>query len=68
MFSNFKSVLFSTSLQYAMGYVEIRKNNDKGAGIYIFIYLHYLYCYIKYFTNNDNDLLCALCFSTKPNK
>lgn len=68
MFSNFKRVLFSTTLIYAMGYVEIKKNNDKGAGIYIFIYLHYSYYYIKYVTNNDNNPLCALCFSTKPNK
>lgn len=50
MFSNFKRVLFSTSLKYAMGYVEIKKNNDKGAGIYIFIYLQlfillYKICY-----------------------
>ena len=51
MFSNFKRVLFSTSLKYAMGYnYGNKKNNEKGAGIYIFIYLQlfillYKICY-----------------------
>lgn len=68
MFSNFKRVLFSTSLKYAMGYVEIKKIMIKEqVSIFLFI-CNYLYYYIKYVTNNDNEQLCALCFSTKPNK
>ena len=42
MFSNFKSVLFSTSLKYAMGYVEIRKIMIKEqVSIFLFICIIY---------------------------
>ena len=51
-----------------MGYVEIKKIMIKEqVSIFLFI-CNYLYYYIKYVTNNDNEPLCALCFSTKPNK
>ena len=42
MFSNFKKVLFSTSLKYAMGYVEIKKITIKEqVSIFLFICIIY---------------------------